>query len=276
MDFFGWLKDSLHQIIVGALIAVIGALTYTNWTLANKYADRVEELSKRVDGHERRLNELDSTIAQRVARAVEEELTGVKIDAIDKAIKELLGKCCCGSAATCSSLPTSAKANFTLLYENARLNEGQKLTKESVGIRLTKGHESQLTGIVNAFSACAPSARVVKFEVTGYSSTAEFQEETNDGSRQPMSDSNELNVEAANLRTKLVVDYLKGQNAAFEVEPKPRVPLESYDDINRPYLDDSDIFSGTAQEALNRTVLISVVDAGACDRRRQTESPAKS
>ena len=185
--------------------------------------ERVEEISKRVDEYDRRLNKLDSTIAQRIAEAVEAELTDIKNGALEKVIKELLGKCCCQAPTSCPDYATTAKSTFTLLYENARLNLDGELTPESVGIKLTEGHKRRLDRIVEAFAACArPPRHVVEFKVLGYASTAEFQEERHDGSNEPMSNSGELNRRAAQQRAEVVVGYLekkgKLEQANFEVK----------------------------------------------------------
>ena len=157
-----------------------------------------------------------------------------------------------------------------------------ELTPESVGIKLTEGHKRRLDRIVEAFAACArPPRHIVEFKVLGYASTAEFQEERNDGSNEPMPNSGDLNHQAAQLRAEVVVDYLKKQGkleqAKFEVkgpneDEGPNVQ-NSLQDMDRPYLDSSEVFSGKAQEALNRMVLIRVVDAGACNKG---QTPASS
>ena len=73
-----------------------------------------------------------------------------------------------------------------------------------------------------------------------------------------MSNSDELNLKTANLRAKLVADYLRKKD--FEVELKK---WGSFENLRRPYLDDSP--PGTDKETLNRTVFIEVLHAAACD-----------
>ena len=159
------------------------------------------------------------------------------------------------------SLATSVVSNFTLLYENARLNDDEDITVESVGVRLAPRHVRRLEKLANAFKACQQDvANTVKFRVTGYSSTAKFQRETSTF-KVEMSKSDALNLKTANLRAAVVADYLRTQD--FEVESEP---WDSFPALRRPYLDDSP--PGTDKEALNRTVFIEVLHAGACDLGR--------
>lgn len=277
MDFLSWLRESQQQITVVAFIFVIGTLAFIIRSLVADNAERVDELSKRVDEYDQRLNSLDSTIAQRIAEVVEGELTDIKNGALQTFIRELLGECCCQAPISCLDYEATVKSTFTLLYENARLNLDGELTPESVGIKLTEGHKRRLDRIVDAFAACVrPPRHTVEFKVLGYASTAEFQEERSDGSNAPMPNSGELNRQAARQRAEVVVDYLKEQGNFKVVGPKkdegPNA-RNSVQDMAPPYLDRSEVFSGKAQEALNRMVLIRVVDAGACSKER---TPASS
>ena len=169
----------------------------------------------------------------------------------------------CGTCRTCGTPPpvcpaSSVVSNFTLLYENARLNNDEDITSESVGVRLAPRHERRLEKIAVAFKACQrETGSPVKFGVTGYSSTAKFQRENSDR-RVEMPNSDELNLETANFRAEVVADYLRAKD--FEVELKQ---WKSFENLRRPYLDDSP--PGTDTEALNRTVFIEVLHAGACD-----------
>ena len=166
---------------------------------------------------------------------------------------------CLTSAGSCpSAAPASVAANFTFLYENARLNEARQITAESVGVRLAPRHERRLDLLESAFRPCRRDGEGVAFAVTGYSSTAEFQVETPAGDRRPLAESNELNLATANLRAKVVAIRL--QQAGFEATP---TEWKSFEALQRPYLDDSP--PGDDQQALNRSVFIEVRDAGACD-----------
>ena len=151
----------------------------------------------------------------------------------------------------------SVVSNFTLLYENARLNKAREVTEASVGIRLAPRHRRRLELLANAFRACQRPGEPVQFHVTGYSSTAEFRYKKGaDAELLPGSD--ELNLKTANLRAAVVGAYL--ENLKFTVTTKQ---WKSYEDLPRPYLDDRQ--PGVDQQALNRTVFIEVLSAGACD-----------
>lgn len=169
---------------------------------------------------------------------------------------------CCGQACRRPLPPPSVVSNFTLLYENARLNDDEDITADSVGVRLAP-HEQRLEKIANAFAACQrETASAVEFKVTGYSSTAKFRREGPNGEVGEIIDgSDKLNLKTANLRGEVVATYLREKG--FEVENKP---WDSFEDLIRPYLDDSQ--PGTDQQALNRTVFIQVLHAGACDLSR--------
>ena len=158
--------------------------------------------------------------------------------------------------------PPSVVSNFTLLYENARLNDDEDIAADSVGVTLAP-HERRLEKIAVAFTACQrKAASAVKFRVTGYSSTAKFRRKGPDGEIGEIIDgSDKLNLKTANLRAEVVTAYLREKG--FEVENKP---WDSFEDLIRPYLDDSQ--PGTDQQALNRTVFIQVLHAGACDLSR--------
>ena len=163
--------------------------------------------------------------------------------------------------------PASVVAHFTFLYENARLNEAQQITGESVGVRLAPRHKRRLDLLEHAFRPCQRVGEGVAFVVTGYSSTAEFLVETPAGDRRPLPESDELNLATANLRAEVVADRL--QQAGFEATP---TKWTSFEALQRPYLDDSEPGD---QQALNRSVFIEVRDAGACEigRLRPPDRP---
>lgn len=162
-------------------------------------------------------------------------------------------------AEACDDSPPSITVNsrFTFLYENARLDADRKVTEDSLGVKLAARHRKRLDLLTNAFLPCSRANHPVKFRVTGYSSTAEFRVRP---SGEPMTDSDDLNRETANLRAQIVGDYLRNQG--FEVETK-QWPEH---DLQRPYLDDAQ--PGMDQQALNRTVFIDLTSAGACDLAR--------
>lgn len=165
---------------------------------------------------------------------------------------------CLSSARSCpGATPASVAASFTFLYENARLNDAQQITAESVGVRLAPRHERRLDLLEIAFGACQRDTADVAFAVTGYSSTAEFHVETPEGARRPLAKSDELNLATANLRAEVVAARLRA--AGFKVTT---TQWESFKALQRPYLDDSEPGD---QQALNRSVFIEVRQAGVCD-----------
>lgn len=200
-------------------------------------------------------------IEGRVVNALGSQLTGVERRVADAVLAELDGQDLCCQPEPCPQrCPAAAVAsNFTLLYDNARLNQDGELDAANHGIRLTADHRIRLDRIANAYRPCAqPPNKTVRFKVSGYSSTAEFRTEMPDG-RQPLQGTNQHNLSTANLRAAVVAAYL--QKAGLEAKP---VQWKSFDDLRRPYLDRSDLLQGTDQEALNRSAFIEVKDAGAC------------
>lgn len=210
-----------------------------------------------------------------VAKKVDDNLAGLERRVADAVADKLLATGCqlakagdeCGTAAPqppcpapdasegCPDLrPLTVKSKFTLLYENARLNEDGELAPNSVGVKLTDRHLDRLRLLASAFKPCHEKDDPVRFAVTGYSSSAEFRSQPDGG---PLPDSEALNRETANRRAQIVRDYLRSQG--FEVEP-PR------SDLPRPYRDDAQ--PGMDQQALNRTVFMELASAGACDLSR--------
>lgn len=247
-------------LLFAAIAALIAAVIYFGVSNARK----ADEVVERVDGVENLLREFISTIDMRMAEAVREGLRGFDDAVADKVLERLRREGLCLSMGSCGGGPeASSETIMTLFHENAHLDSGNSLQEGSRGVRLTDGHEARLERLVAAFAPCAdPPTHAVKFEVWGHSSTAPFK-------TLPADKSNMLNLEAANLRTKVVADYL--ERSDFEANWDE---WESYDAINRPYLDNSKLLAGEmAQEELNRSVFIRVADAGACDKR---ERPATS
>ena len=156
--------------------------------------------------------------------------------------------------------PITVNSRFTFLYENARLDAAQKVTEDSLGVKLAARHHKRLELLTNAFMPCNQADHPVKFRVTGYSSSAEFRVRP---SGESMDDSDDLNRRTANLRAKIVGDYLHARG--FEVDTK-EWPKHDRQRPQRPYLDDAQ--PGMDQQALNRTVFIELTSAGACDLAR--------
>lgn len=212
-----------------------------------------------------------------VAKTVEDSLAGLDERVADTVADRLLagtrrptgagGECeaptpqlpCPRSTGGGNQTPTIAvSSKFTFLYENARLNENGEVDEDSFGVRLARRHLKRLELITNAFRPCHRPTAPVEFVVSGYSSTAEFLTQP-DG--KPLANSDSLNVTTANRRAQIVGGYLQDQG--FSVETRQ---WSSSDDLQRPYLDDAQ--PGMDQQALNRTVFIELLRAGACDLAR--------
>lgn len=281
--------ERIERILLYAVVLILAlAVGYLTWTLQDDDRSRGPSTNA-PDGQLAALEQLVKEAANRIEKLISEAngnvvtaLHGVNasltapVDAKlaglegrvansvydrlrDAGICELTEKECALGAP--SSPPTmSVASNFTLLYENARLNEKRQVTEDSFGVRLAPRHLRRLEHLTNAFKACQQPEAAVRFRVTGYSSTAEFRVEEEAGTVR-LSNSDKLNLQTANLRASIVGAYLEKAN--FTVVPKM---WESYEDLHRPYLDDTQL--GLDQQALNRTVFIEVLSAGACDLGR--------
>ncbi len=152
-------------------------------------------------------------------------------------------------------------ATFPLVFENARFDGDGKLSTSSHGIQLTPHDKQHLKSLIKAFTPCA--ARFpVRLTVAGHSSSASFV----DTNGNPLPATDQLNLQVANLRANVVVEYLTKASADFEVGWE-RWP--TYKAMVRPYLDNPKFFGGDRdREALNRSVFIHLRDAGGCDIRR--------
>lgn len=221
---------------VGALISAHGeetttALSGLNTAVGQTIGDRLADLEERV---------ADAVAAKLLAAGC--TVTGT-------------GKCPDCPAAPCPELPPEVKSRHTFLYENARLNEEGEVTADSVGVKLAGRHLKRLALLTNALRPChRPDAPVV-FEVTGFSSTAEFRAQPGG---EALSNSDALNLKTANLRRQLVSDYLESQG--FHVVS---IKWLSEREMQRPYRDEDP--QSVAQQALNRTVFVDIKSAGACD-----------
>ena len=171
----------------------------------------------------------------------------------------------CGGACSPAILP-----QLPLLFENAKLaprqspDEGWRLSPDSEGVRLTPVHQISLDTFVKAFAPCAKvEGRPVRVKVVGYASTRQFADQ--DG--RPLPDTDALNLQAANLRAQGVAGYLRDSAQGFGIDQGFKIdhePWPSFDDMRRPFVDRSEALQGTEQEALNRSVVVQVHDAGGC------------
>lgn len=154
--------------------------------------------------------------------------------------------------------------SFPLMFENAGLKaDGKQLDFRKGEICPTEAHQKRLRQLVEAFKPCAKNS-FVKFAVEGHSSTARFR----DAHGKPVAATNELNLVVANERARGVGAYLKklareaGPDYGFEINI---VEWQTFEQMRRPYLDNSAPLTGENQGALNRTVLVELHEAGACD-----------
>ena len=151
-----------------------------------------------------------------------------------------------------------------VVFDNARLDENEQLTAESHGIAISGGQRERLDKLAKALLACAAPDRPVRLKTQGYSSTREFV----DDEGQRLGDSDELNLQAANLRAEVVKAHLLELNRAAgnpaEILDLGYIAWEEYKDIRRPFLDSHEEIESTDHEQLNRAVLVEVLDAGLC------------
>ena len=206
-----------------------------------------------------------------VVEAIDRQLTGIDRRVANAVYDKLQREGICGPADEkddgCEGVPPAAPIgkNFTFLFDNAHLDPNRRITKDNKGVRLDGHHVARLDLIVKAFLACQRTDDPVSFHVAGYSSTAEFRVETETGSEMLLN-SDDLNLETANLRMANVADYLK--NRGFKVD---NPPWDSIASLRRPYIDD--FKPGVDQQALNRTVFLQITNAGRCDLDQLTPPP---
>lgn len=170
----------------------------------------------------------------------------------------------CGGATPDEKPSPAVLPQLPLLFENAKLAPRQSpdedwwLSPDSEGVTLTPAHKTALDTFIKAFTPCAAvEGRTVLVRVEGYASSRQFVDQ--DG--RPLPDSDALNLQAANLRAQGVADYLRNAGQGFEIDYEP---WASFDAMQRPFVDRSKALQGTEQEALNRSVVVQVHDAGGC------------
>lgn len=263
VGYFAWTLQDDDRSRVPGTNAPDGQMTVLE-QLVKESTNRIEKLISDANGNI--VTALDGVNAS-LTTTVDGKLAGLEgrvansvYDRLrDAGICELTEKECALGAP--SSPPTmSVVSNFTLLYENARLNEERQVTEDSFGVRLAPRHLRHLKHLTNAFKACQRPEDPVRFHVAGYSSTAEFRVEDKTGTAR-LPDSDDLNLQTANLRAAIVGAYLEKANFAVVLKM-----WESFEDLHRPYLDNTQ--PSVDQQALNRTVFIEVLSAGACDLGR--------
>ena len=265
------MRNFERTLLYAAVLLLAVAVGYLAWAVSRGatppgagHAEIKEQLTKLADD----LASQHAAIGEQIAPQSMDGLFDLIASVVRQAIKDSI--CDAPRPSDCPRPlpPLSVVSNFTLLYKNAHLNDDEDITRDSSGVKLAPRHERRLEKIAIAFTACQrETASAVKFRVTGYSSTAKFRRKGPNGEvGEIISDSDKLNLKTANLRAEVVTTYLREKG--FEVENKP---WDSFEDLIRPYLDDSQ--PGTDQQALNRTVFIQVLHAGACNLSRLPGPP---
>lgn len=228
----GALSTLLLSVAVAALAIAVVILAWLAFGGLDDLLTK-EEFRKRLDAVDAAHGEIKESVDQ----------LGERIDDLE----QLIGRCCKGRSG--SSGPSEPNPRLGVMFENARLSDGA-LSRDNDGIALSGEESERLGKLAAALAACAAPAQV-RLKVQGYSSTRKFRGASN---------SDELNLLAANLRAEVV----KARLAANNVDVR-HVPWQSYAEIRRPF-EDAQGFSGMAQEQLNRVVYIEVQDAGGCER----------
>ena len=215
------MRNFERNLLYAAVLLLAVAVGYLAWTISRvppplkaDHAEIKAQLTKLADD----LASQHAAIGEQIAP---QSMDGL-LDRIASIVREAIKYSICEPPGGCRRPlpPPSVVSNFTLLYENARLNDDEDITADSVGVTLAP-HERRLEKIAVAFTACQrKAASAVKFRVTGYSSTAKFRRKGSDGEvGEIISGSDKLNLKTANLRGEVVATYLREKG--FEVENKP-------------------------------------------------------
>lgn len=199
-----------------------------------------------------------------------------RMDDLDKAVSLLLTAeefraAIAGLKRACCAGPSGAPpvSRIWVVFDNAQLDDApagtkptDRLTRSSQGIAISETQLDRLDGLARALDACATPDRPVRLAIQGFSSTREFV----DADGEPMDDSEELNLNAANFRAANVIAHLDSAEGS-DTESNVEVihdPWPTYADIRRPFFDSPEGIERTEQELLNRAVLVEIEDAGAC------------
>lgn len=221
---------------------------------------RLGERFKRIDTELEKDRERTETVQKAVAD-IQKALVGIE-PRVAQAICDRLKPELCTRGINRAPSALLVESNFTLLFENARLDENGVVSEQSVGIRLTPAQQRRLDAIARAFRPCNDGGQV-RFSIHGSSSTAEFQARQAER-EEPLPETDDYNLATARLRAQVVADYLSER----EFTAKPVEISPDLDAMARPYVDDA-VSGETDQEGLNRSVFIEVVSAGACGQSAQ-------
>ena len=231
-------KGALSNLLLPAALAALAiAVAILAWIV---FA-RLDEFEARLD----RLDEAHSEIMAAVEKLVTKKHFDKRIDELE----DLITRCCKGGS-----------PRLEVMFENAGLKGASSLNEDSPGIALSHEQGEKLDKLAAALRVCAEGDDV-HLKVQGYSSTQPFK-----GAGAVLINSDELNLDAANLRAAVVIRRLaasgavRGNNVHIHHDPWPNFPA-----MQRPFKD-ANGFSKTAQEQLNRVVYIDLQDAGGCER----------
>lgn len=222
-------------------------------TIAEAVSKRLEQdgyLKK--DHFDQRMDGLDDAVSSLL-----------KAEDFDRGLAELKRAlaACCGN--TPNPPPVGSRPlqpRIWVMFDNARLNEDERLTAESHGIAISGPQIVRLDSLRRALLACASPEQPVRLRIQGYSSTRDF---VNDEGK-PLRGSKALNLQAANLRAEVVRAHLLADPDANDRVEILHDPWQELTDIRRPFLDSHEEIESTDHELLNRTVLVAVLDAGKC------------
>lgn len=219
--------------------------------MERQLGEQFTKIDTELEQGRRRAEALQTTVA-----AIQGRLVGIE-PRVARAICDQLKPEFCSRGINRAPSALLVESNFTLLFENARLDENGVVSEQSVGIRLTPAQQRRLDAIARAFRPCNDGGQV-RFSIHGSSSTAEFQARQAER-EEPLPETDDYNLATARLRAQVVADYLSERE--FTAEPVEISP--DLDAMARPYVDDA-VSGETDQEGLNRSVFIEVVSAGAC------------
>jgi hypothetical protein len=136
----------------------------------------------------------------------------------------------------------------------------------SAGVVPRKAEEESLAFLMRSLHGCSDAAgrNVIRLNVVGFASSAEFSGRTSE-------QSSTLNLDAANRRASEVASILQrlrdgeGLTAQVAIETRPWPTFEAMED-HRPFNDRPTAARGEHdQEVFNRVVEVEMVDAGGCE-----------
>lgn len=171
-------------------------------------------------------------------------------------------------------IPESSIKKPQMIHETINSNNGiyylgyvenARMDSSGQGMRLKKHHKIWAKAFYLAAIECSKNDEKVKLRVKGHASSAKFYI-----NGKPALNSDVSNVLAANKRAEKLLEYFKTIDAGDSVEID-FTRYKTIDDVikNRPYIDNFDGLgspNSRAQEFLNRSISIEILDAGSCKK----------